>query len=110
MPLTLDQIASDLVSQTARAGQYGSERSRKNNGTVKDEPQMVSKQTVEQSTLDESSTHESIVDPIDQLVDSVRNIRAMTDEVMDARARIDEMLDNAKELKVAVASTQHNQH
>ncbi|KAJ2078448.1 hypothetical protein H4R24_004471 [Coemansia sp. RSA 988] len=107
MPLTLEQIASDLASQTTRKGQCTSERSGKESFATEGEPQMVSKKAAVQSALDESSSHDSIVDPIDQLVDSVRNIRAMTDEVMDARSRIDEILDNAKELKVAVASSQH---
>ncbi|PIA13189.1 hypothetical protein COEREDRAFT_89772 [Coemansia reversa NRRL 1564] len=105
MALTLEQISKDLDSQTSRTKQYNSKRN--NTGNAEEEPQIISKQTVEKSTLDDLS-HDSIVESIDKLVDSVRNIRAMTDEVMDARARIDEILDNAKELKIAVAPQNNN--
>ncbi|KAJ2830052.1 hypothetical protein IWW50_000507 [Coemansia erecta] len=51
-----------------------------------------------------NDSKESIVDPVERLVDSVRNIRAMTDEVMGARERIDEILEHARDLNVTVST------
>ncbi|KAJ2448232.1 hypothetical protein EV183_005537 [Coemansia sp. RSA 2336] len=54
------------------------------------------------SNASSGPTKDQPLDPIETLVDSVRNIRAMTDKVMDARVRIDEILNQARNLQVHV--------
>ncbi|KAJ1962696.1 hypothetical protein GGI12_002497 [Dipsacomyces acuminosporus] len=97
MTLTFSQIIGDLGSaSSAKATPAGG-----------DQPQQQTSQApalgkdVFTSALDKSS-----LENIEQLVDSVRGIRAMTDQVMDARTRINESLENAKELDIIVHTHQ----